>query len=439
VVAPSTKKPPKREQELQRRNEELQARLAEAEETLRAIREGEVDALVVSGAGGDQIFALVGADSIYRMIVETMKEAAFTVTFDETILFCNAQFCQFVKRPPEHVVGRPLLEFVAEDSRATAASLLTAAQEQSVKQRLVFQASDGEQLPAHISATLLSQPDGPSICVVASDLRELENSTELIQQLRRQRMALEITEEELRVQNEHLRAAQAELARSNRDLDAFAAVAGHDLQEPLRAVTGFLSLLREKYQGQLDEKGRDYIGHAIDGATRMSGLINDVLEYSRVGSSAKPRSWVDLAAVVRQVLADLRAAVEESQATVTVDALPRISADAGQMRQVFQNLIGNALKFRAEGRRPEIRLGARREAGQWVLQVQDNGIGIPLARQDRVFDIFSRLHSRAKYPGTGIGLAICKRIVERHAGRIWIESEEDEGTTVFFSVAELGT
>ena len=181
---PAKGKVSKRGNGLLRENEELRAQLAEAQETLRAIREGEVDAVIVSGTKGEQVFSLVGTDSIYRLIVETMKEAAFTVTFEGKILFCNAQFGRFVQRPLEQVIGHPLQEFVAQNNHAAAASLLIAAQRQPVKQRLVLQAADGTAVPAHVSANILNQADDVSICVVATDLTDLENSTDLIQQLR---------------------------------------------------------------------------------------------------------------------------------------------------------------------------------------------------------------------------------------------------------------
>jgi PAS domain S-box-containing protein len=201
--------------------EELRAQLDEANETLRAIREGEVDAVIVSGSKGEQVFSLVGAESIYRLIVETMKEAAFTVTFEGKILYCNARLCEFVKRPINQILGHYLSEFVDPANRSEADTLLATAQEQPVKQRLVFACADGCMVPAHISANVLNQPDGLSICVVATDLTELENSTEMIQQLRRQQEALQAsneelaaTEEELRVQNEELMASRLELDRT---------------------------------------------------------------------------------------------------------------------------------------------------------------------------------------------------------------------------------
>ena len=188
----------KQKKALWQENAELRIRLAEADETLRAIRNGEVDAVVVTGDKGEQIFSLVGSDSIYRLIVETMKGAAFTLAFDGQILFCNAQLGELVKCPMENIVGHRLDEFIAESGRADASTFLLAAQRQPVKQRLVFRTCDGTPVPAHVAANVLNQPDGLSICVVANDLSELENSTELIQQLRRQQEELRRSEERLR-------------------------------------------------------------------------------------------------------------------------------------------------------------------------------------------------------------------------------------------------
>ncbi len=205
---PAKKKQAKREENWKRKYEELQLRLEEAEETLRAIREGEVDAVVVSGSRGEQVFSLMGAESIYRLIVETMKEAAFTVSFNGTILFCNAQFGEFVQRPMEHIVGHALDEFVSEDYREAVLSFLASAQKQPVRQRLVFRAADGTSVPVHISANVLNQPDGLSFCIVASNLTELENSTGLIQQLRRAHAELD----------QRVRERTAELSTANRML-----------------------------------------------------------------------------------------------------------------------------------------------------------------------------------------------------------------------------
>jgi PAS domain S-box-containing protein len=236
-----------------------------------------------------------------------------------------------------------------------------------------------------------------------------------------------------------LRRTADELARSNKDLEQFAYVASHDLQEPLRMVSGFLKLLEDKYAEGLDDKARQYIGMAVDGATRMHQMILDLLAYSRAGGRVPQPASVDMAEVVASARANLRAAIEESQALVTQDSLPTVTADAAQMTQVFQNLMGNALKFRREGVRPEIHVGARRDGADWLFWVRDNGIGIPAEQSERVFLIFQRLHTRDKFPGSGIGLAICKKIVERRGGRIWIESKVGEGTTFFFTLPEVIT
>ena len=224
------------------------------------------------------------------------------------------------------------------------------------------------------------------------------------------------------------------LQRSNLDLEQFAYVASHDLQEPLRMVTGFLGLLRDNYKAQLDEKARGYLTFAVDGATRMSAMITDLLAYSRASSSGINLAPLDLQSVLDAVKANLRASIEESHAVITADPLPTVMADAAQMRQLFQNLLGNALKFRAEGRPPEIHIGVTQKADEWLIRVKDNGIGIEPKQLDRVFVVFQRLHSREKYPGSGIGLAICKKIVERHGGEICIDSKLGEGSTFYFTL-----
>jgi signal transduction histidine kinase len=224
-----------------------------------------------------------------------------------------------------------------------------------------------------------------------------------------------------------------ELARSNSDLQQFAYVASHDLQEPLRMVASYLELLARRYQGQLDAKADKYIAYAVDGATRMQTLIQDLLTLARVVTHAKPSGPTDCAAVVDQVCADLRPAIEEKGAAVTRDELPTVWADRTQLGQVFQNLISNALKF-CDREAPRVHVGARGEGADWVFSVRDNGIGIAAEDSERIFLIFQRLHTRARYPGTGIGLAVCKKVVERHGGRIWVESQPGKGSVFFFTL-----
>jgi PAS domain S-box-containing protein len=224
-----------------------------------------------------------------------------------------------------------------------------------------------------------------------------------------------------------------ELARSNADLEQFAYVVSHDLQEPLRMVASYCQLLRRRYQGRLDAAADDFIDFAVEGATRMQALINDLLVYSRVGRRGQAPRPTDCAQVCDKAVANLRAAIAEAGAVVTRDPLPTVVADGTQMLQVFQNLVGNALKFRGP-EPPRVHVSARRHADEWVFAVRDNGIGIAAEDAERIFMIFQRLHTREEYPGTGIGLAISKRIVDRHGGRIWVESDGKKGSVFYFTL-----
>jgi signal transduction histidine kinase len=232
---------------------------------------------------------------------------------------------------------------------------------------------------------------------------------------------------------EQIKRALLDLQRSNQDLEQFAYVASHDLQEPLRMVASYTELLAQRYEGELDDKAQSYIHYAVDGATRMQGLINDLLTYSRVNTQGRPLEPTDLHVVLGESLRNLASAIRESRAIVTNDDLPSMRVDPVQLQQVFQNLIGNAIKFRGKTS-PHVHVSAREEAGEWLFSVKDNGIGINAKHAQKLFVIFQRLHTREEYPGTGIGLAVCKRIVERHGGRIWFESEPGKGSTFYFTL-----
>ncbi len=242
----------------------------------------------------------------------------------------------------------------------------------------------------------------------------------------------EITERK-RADAELLRTT-TELTRSNQDLEQFAYVASHDLQEPLRMVAGYLQLLSERYRGQLDEKADKYIVYAVDGAERMSGLIHDLLAYSRVNIRGEQLQKTSAEEAFCFAMRNLASAIEQAGAVVYHDPLPTVRADKAQLSQLFQNLIGNAVKFHSPDRKAEIRVYAREDDRFWHFVVQDNGIGFDEKYRDKMFLIFQRLQGRGKFPGTGIGLAICKRIVERHGGRIWANSRSGEGATFHFTI-----
>ena len=240
---------------------------------------------------------------------------------------------------------------------------------------------------------------------------------------------------QLRQLNADLSKRAGELSASNAELERFAYIASHDLQEPLRMVSSFLQLLQKKYKGHLDQKADQYIHYAVDGAERMKALIMDLLEYSRVGSGKDSFGEVDTAVVVQEVGDIFRDKIIAARARVTIDPLPWVWGDKVQLIQLFQNLLSNALKYHSD-KLPAIHIRAREEAGHWLFAVEDNGIGIDPQFFDKIFIIFQRLHNKTDYSGTGIGLAICKKIVERHGGRIWVDSRQGDGSTFYFTICK---
>ncbi|MDA2923427.1 ATP-binding protein [Acidobacteria bacterium AH-259-L09] len=313
----------------------------------------------------------------------------------------------------EEMLGRAVWEFVVE-------------KEQS---REAYEAKiAGTKPPGRAFERTYKCKDGTTVLVLIEDhlLRDSEG------RILGMRSTLQDITERKRAEEALAQYAQ-DLKRSNEDLEQFASVASHDLQEPLRMVTSYLQLLERRYQGKLDSDADEFIHYAVDGATRMHRLIEDLLAYSRLATRSKDFELTDSQAVFKQVVADLRKAIQESNAGVTHDSLPTLMADETQLTHVFQNLIANAIKFRRD-RPPEVHIGAERKEGEWLFSVRDNGIGIDPEGAERIFVIFQRLHGRDEYSGSGIGLAICKTIVERHGGRIWVESAPGKGSTFYFTI-----
>ncbi|MFO7604789.1 MAG: ATP-binding protein [Desulfurivibrionaceae bacterium] len=529
---------------LRQENEELKARLAEAEDTLRALRIGEVDAIVVSGPAGPAVFTLRGAEHAYRVIVETMTEGAATISLGGTVLYGNPSLGRILETPVGAVMSRPLADFVAAGERRKFADFLKRARSGPARGRFLV----GDCRPAYFSTTLLQQAEeGTRICLVVTDLTEHEAALDQLREAQAEKEILQKSEERFRLlaegipqivwtaspdgtldyynkrgvkfsgihleegpdwmwsgivhpddwekakaawqrsvaeglpyEVEHrLRRADGEyrwlltralpligedgrivkwygtatditetkrkqeelaqlaerLASSNRELERFAYVASHDLQEPLRSVTGFLGLLKRRYQGKLSPEADEFIEFAVAGASRMQELILDLLRYSRVESQGKPLTAVDSGKTLAQVVVNLQSAIEEAGAKVEAGTLPVIAGDDSQLVQLFQNLVGNAVKFRRD-EPPLVRVSAERQEGGWRFAVADNGIGIKPEFRERILQVFQRLHTQQEYPGTGIGLAICKKIVERHGGRIWVESQPGQGTTVYFTLPD---
>ncbi|MFX0155876.1 MAG: ATP-binding protein [Candidatus Hodarchaeota archaeon] len=224
-----------------------------------------------------------------------------------------------------------------------------------------------------------------------------------------------------------------DLRRSNEDLQQFAYVASHDLQEPLRAIVSFSQLLEDKYKDKLDEDGRDFIHFITSGAKKMNTLIKDLLSYSRITTHAQPSKLNDLENILKDALFNLQEAIKESSALITYDKMPIIKVDKTQFIQLFQNLLSNAIKFRRK-EPPKIHIGVKETNDEWLFSIKDNGIGIDSKFFDKLFNIFYRLHTKEEYPGTGIGLPICKKIIQRYGGKIWVESELGKGSTFFFTI-----
>jgi light-regulated signal transduction histidine kinase (bacteriophytochrome) len=233
---------------------------------------------------------------------------------------------------------------------------------------------------------------------------------------------------------EELEHHAAELERSNQDLEQFAYAISHDLQAPLRTTKGYLALLKQRCDDRLGDKGNEYIDRTVDIAGRMQEMIEALLDLSRVGTRGEKFTPVDGESILEHVLGDLGLEIKETNAEVSYGPLPTVMADRAQLAQVFQNLIANAIKFRREDVPPHVHVSAEREGDEWVFSVEDNGIGIDPEQADRIFQVFQRLHTDEEYPGLGIGLALCKRIVERHGGRIWVESDVGEGSTFAFTL-----
>ncbi|UCE17893.1 MAG: PAS domain S-box protein [Gemmatimonadota bacterium] len=361
--------------------------------------------------------ALRESEEKYRNLIDQSRDAIY--------LLFNGKF-EIINKRFEELFG-----YNQEETNAPEFNFMNLVSPKSVPviEERIEKVKRGETVPPQYEFTAVSR-DGTEVVV--------ETSVSYIQYkggIATQGVLRDITE---RVRAEKaLREYATELERSNQELEHFAYIASHDLQEPLRMIASYMQLLKRRYSDRLDSDATEFIGFAVDGAVRMQNLINDLLAFSRVGTRGKPFKPTKCEDVLKQVLVNLKVAIEESQARVTHDALPAVVADGTQLVQVFQNLIGNAIKFRS-AMNPEIHVGVVRDNGEWRFSVADNGIGIDSQYTERIFRIFQRLHTKDEYPGTGAGLAICKKIVERHGGRIWAGSQPEQGSIFYFTIPMQG-
>jgi PAS domain S-box-containing protein len=330
----------------------------------------------------------------------------------KSLAFMNPEFAKMHGYTVQELTGRPIVDVFAPDERPSAADHIAIANE---KGHHIWESKhlrkDGTIFPVLIDATAVKDETGNVLYRVVN-----------VQDITERKQAENV-----------LRRTLSDLSRSNADLQQFAYVASHDLQEPLRNVAACLQILEKKYKRQLGEDADRYIRFAVDGAIRMKALIQDLLMYSRVATGERISESIACTKILDRTLENLRSTIIETGAAITHDPLPTIAADPTQLVQVFQNLIANAIKFCGK-KQPQIHVSAIRNAHEWVFSIRDNGIGIASRHVDKIFVIFQRLHKRSEYDGTGMGLAIVKKIIERHGGKVWVDSEVGEGSTFYFTI-----
>ncbi len=359
--------------------------------------------------------ALSASEALYRQTFELATAGIAHVDLSGRFMKVNRRLCEILGYGEQELIGRPVKEISHPEDRNLTDSQrmrVRSGEKQSVRFEKRYLRKSGAIVWVDLSVALACDASG----VPQYEIALFDDITE--------RKKAEAA----------LREAHEELKRSNAELEQFAYVASHDLQEPLRMVSSYTQLLMRRYGDKLDGDAREFTAFIVDGATRMKQLIEDLLAYSRVGTRDKNFKPVDAGSSLGRALTNLRAAIQDSGATVTHDPLPTIPCDEVQLAQLFQNLIGNALKFRKPDAAPAVHVGAADQGAEWEFMVRDNGIGIEPQYFERIFMVFQRLHDKGEYPGTGIGLAIVKKVVERHGGRIWVQSRPGAGTTFHFTM-----
>ncbi|MBM4252898.1 MAG: PAS domain S-box protein [Deltaproteobacteria bacterium] len=359
--------------------------------------------------------------SIFNSLMESAPDGILVCDADGRIMLASKQCTDLLGYEVSELVGASIDMLVPESGRPKHAELrssymkLPRPRPMGAGLNLSARRKNGSSVPVEISLSG-TEVDG-SKCVIAI-IRDVSD-----------RRRLEID----------LQRLVAELKRSNEELEQFAYIASHDLQEPLRVVSGYTQLLKRRYAGQLDDEAQEYIDFSVEGVKRMQALINDLLAYARLSTRGREFKPTDLGQLAKQTILYLSPVIEEAKAHIELDALPIVMGDQSQLSQVLQNLLSNALKFRSPERPIVIKISAARRGDEWVIQVADNGIGIAPEYRERIFVAFQRLHTRDLYPGNGIGLAICKKVIERHHGRIWVEPVSTQGTVFCFTLPVAGS
>jgi len=397
--------------------DEVKHQLFEAHEIIEAIRTGQVDALVVEQEDQHQLYTLKSADLAYRVFIEKMTEGAITLGKDGTILYCNSQFARLVERPISGIIGSSLSGFITEKCQEDYRKLLTQSFQGEGKGEVEFLVS-GQVIPVLISMAKLEIEETVILSVIITDLSQQK-----------------MTERQLALNN-------YQLAVSNTDLQQFASVASHDLQEPLRKIQIFSTFLKEEELSHLTGKAKNYLDKIIFSAARMKALIVDILQYSRLSYAQHIDDQFELRELIEELMEDFELAIQEKNVKVEMNLrqLPLIQANQGQMRQALQNIISNSIKFSRPEGQPRIMISGERvnrmdegipdpEGPYCRITISDNGIGFDQLYAENIFALFERLHTKNTYEGTGMGMAITKKIIEKHNGNIKAMSENGQGAT----------
>jgi len=437
--------------------EDLRARLDEAEDTLRAIRSGEVDALVVSGVGGEQVYTLKGADHSYRVLIEDMNEGALMMTLDGVILYSNRRFAEMIKTPLERVIGSMISTWIVPDSQDILQVLLLKDDTETRRHgEITLLASDGALVPGHLSTNVLQMEETQKLfCLVVTDLSEskrneaLTASEKLTQQLlaasSQSRLALLSVIEDQKQADEEIHRLNAELEQRvfertaelenvNKELETFSYSVSHDLRTPLRSIEGFSQVLLEDYQDTLDDTAKSYLDRVRKATQHMGNLIDDMLKLSRVTRSEFYRASVDLSTMVREILEKLQKDNSDRTVDVIIQEGVFVNGDPNLLNIALENLVGNAWKFTSREEKSQVEFGTTVKEGKTVYFIRDNGVGFDMTYVDKLFGAFQRLHTTLEFPGTGIGLATVQRIINRHGGQVWVEAKVGKGATFYFTL-----